>query len=98
MQDPLRRSPWVELRFEAKALVDSLSQYIGMGVVVLTCKSLKRQCNHVISHVQSAKALYSASVKDLETTNCFLDDQYMRHESRKIANPKTDILVMGHAA
>ncbi|GKD07440.1 hypothetical protein Tco_1187125, partial [Tanacetum coccineum] len=46
----------------------------------------------------SAKALYSASVEDIETTNYFLDDQDMRQEPRKIAEPETDLHVMGHAA
>ncbi|GKC65060.1 hypothetical protein Tco_1097658, partial [Tanacetum coccineum] len=40
----------------------------------------------------SAKALYYASVEDLEITNCFLDDQDMRYDPRKIAKPETDLL------
>ncbi|GJX95652.1 hypothetical protein Tco_0351450 [Tanacetum coccineum] len=37
-------------------------------------------------------------VDDLETTSCFLDDQEIRHGPRRIANPETNLLVIGQAA
>ncbi|GKB65363.1 hypothetical protein Tco_0921549, partial [Tanacetum coccineum] len=50
------------------------------------------------SACESAKALYSTFIEDLETTNYFLDDQDMRQEPRKIAKPETNLHVIGHTA
>ncbi|GJX94841.1 hypothetical protein Tco_0349427 [Tanacetum coccineum] len=71
---------------------------IRTGVVVEICKSLKRINNQVISHVQSARALYSAYVDNLETTDNFFDCQEMRHEPRKRRNPVVDLLVVWQLA
>ena len=66
----------------ARAIEDWLSQKIGTGVIVGIWRSFRRLSSQVTSHVQSAKALYSASVDDLETTNCFFDCQEMRQGPR----------------
>ncbi|GJS56772.1 hypothetical protein Tco_0651556 [Tanacetum coccineum] len=39
-----------------------------------------------------------ASVDDLETTNCFFDDQEIKHEPRITAEPLIDLLVIGQEA
>ncbi|GJV06056.1 hypothetical protein Tco_1343712 [Tanacetum coccineum] len=46
----------------------------------------------------STKALYSASVEDLETTDSFFEVHEIRDLHRKIADPVTDLLVIGQAA
>nr|GEU95503.1 peroxidase 60-like [Tanacetum cinerariifolium] len=67
---------------EAKAIVKALSQKIESGLGRLTCKSLNKHCSQVISHVQSANALYSAFVDDLDTTNYFLKVHDIRQGRR----------------
>ena len=54
--------------------------------------------SHTISLVTMAIALYSDSAEDLDTTCCFLHFQEIKESPRKIQNPKTDLLVSGHAA
>ncbi|GJY63599.1 hypothetical protein Tco_0465059 [Tanacetum coccineum] len=54
-------------------MVEMLSHMILTGETV-TCKSLRREQSQVISQEQSASALYSASVDDLETTVLVLCD------------------------
>ncbi|GJZ62666.1 hypothetical protein Tco_0618803, partial [Tanacetum coccineum] len=46
-------------------------------------------------HSQRQAAMYSASVEDLETISCFLEDRDIRHEPKKITEPETDLLVIG---
>ncbi|GKB35877.1 hypothetical protein Tco_0880819 [Tanacetum coccineum] len=50
---------------------------------------------HVILQEQYAKALYSASVDDRETTGCFFECQEMRVFPRKILKPEMDLLELG---
>ncbi|GKE28780.1 hypothetical protein Tco_1444164 [Tanacetum coccineum] len=69
---------------DARAIEEMLLHMIGTGVELCTLNSYNKHLSQVISHVVSAKALYSASVDDLETTFCFLDCQEIRLEPRKI--------------
>ncbi|GJW26621.1 senescence-associated gene 21 [Tanacetum coccineum] len=46
----------------------------------------------------TASALYSALVDDLETTNCFFDDQEIKHGRRKTVEPVIDLLLIGQEA
>lgn len=78
--------------FKAKAMPEALSTLMEMGVCGKTWRSLRRQHNQVISQVVSAKALYSASVEDLDTTVCFLACHEMRLDPKKIPAPVTDLL------
>jgi hypothetical protein len=48
------------------------------------------------SVVAMAKLLYSASVDDLETVACFLEDQEIKFGPRKIPKPVVDFLSSGH--
>ena len=62
----------------ARAIVEALSHITSDGVGTTTLRSFSKHFNQDISQVQSAKALYSASVDDLDTTDSFLDCQDMR--------------------
>lgn len=79
-------------------MVEMLSHKILTGVETETWRSFRRETSQVISHEQSAMALYSASVEDLETTGCFLECQYIRLLPRKIPNPEIDLLEFGQFA
>ena len=48
--------------------------------------------------MSEAKARYSASVDERDTTFCFLDFQQMREDPRMMQKPVTDLLVSGHLA
>ncbi|GJU33230.1 putative reverse transcriptase domain-containing protein [Tanacetum coccineum] len=61
-----------------RAIVEALSHMTRAGVGTITLRSCRRHFSHEISQVLSAKALYSASVEDLETIIFFLDCQEMR--------------------
>jgi len=50
------------------------------------------------SAVALARALYSASVLDLDTVACFLALHEIRLEPRKIAKPPVDFLSSEHPA
>lgn len=84
--------------FEAKAMVETLSHKILTGVGTEHFKSLRREHNHVISQEQSTKALYSASVDDLDITGYFFECQEIRLLPRKITKPEIDLLVVGQFA
>ena len=47
---------------------------------------------HITSAVGKVRPLYSDSVLDLETIDCFLENQDTRLEPRYIAYPATDFL------
>ncbi|KAK2451907.1 putative mitochondrial protein [Trifolium repens] len=53
--------------------------------------------SHCPSQIACARALYSASDDDLETTDCFLLFQLIREVPRKKHMPDVDLLVSGHA-
>jgi hypothetical protein len=53
---------------------------------------------HMISAVILARALYSASVLDLDTVACFFTVHDMRLLPKKIANPLVDLLSSKHPA
>lgn len=82
----------------ARAMVETLSHMTSDGVGICMPKSESKHLSHEISQVLSARALYSASVEDLETTYCFLDCHEMRLLPRKIAKPDTDLLVVAQLA
>nr|GEX27815.1 hypothetical protein [Tanacetum cinerariifolium] len=87
-----------ESRYELRAMTEVLSQKILTGRVVGICRSLRRELSHVISQEQSSRALYSASVEDLDITDCFLDYHEIKLLPRKIPNTETDILEEGQFA
>ncbi|GJW11896.1 hypothetical protein Tco_1577723 [Tanacetum coccineum] len=60
--------------------------------VVGICRSLRRELSQVISQEQSARALYLASMEDLDITDCFFDCHEIKLLPRKIPNPVTDLL------
>ncbi|GKD76240.1 hypothetical protein Tco_1334522, partial [Tanacetum coccineum] len=54
--------------------------------------------NHITSHVTEANAMYSASAKDLDTTDCFLLFQVMAELPINTIKRVTDLLVALHFA
>ena len=54
--------------------------------------SVRSFYTHNISAVAFAKALYSASVEDLETVGCFLAVQEIKLSTRNTAKPPVDLL------
>ena len=54
--------------------------------------SVRSFCTHNISTVAFAKALYYASVEDLETVGCFLAVQEIKLSPRNTAKPPVDLL------
>ena len=60
--------------------------------------SVRRLCTQMTSAVALARALYSASVLDLDTVACFLALHEIRLEPRKIAKPHVDFLSSEHPA
>ena len=54
--------------------------------------------SHANSAAVEAKARYSASVEDRETVDCFLEDQEIGLEPRKITIPVVDFLSVGSPA
>ena len=83
---------------EARARAELLShQRTGMwGRKSL--RSLKGVQSHANSTAVEAKAQYSASVEDHETVDCFLEDQEIGLEPRKITMPVVDFLSVGSLA
>ena len=69
-----------------------LSHHIFAALGAFIPISHRRVCNHIISAVASASALYSASVLDLDTAACFLALHDTRLEPRKTANPPVERL------
>ncbi|WRX21910.1 hypothetical protein QQP08_014397 [Theobroma cacao] len=78
--------------------------YIQMVMVItrkdiFTISGCLRLSNNLRSHTISlavvAMALYSASVNDQETTDCFLDHHEMGDEPRKMMYPVVDFRVVG---
>jgi hypothetical protein len=64
----------------------------------LTSSSLSNDCNHIISAVALAAALYSAFVLDLDTVAYFLAQQETKLGPKKTANPPVERLSSGHPA
>jgi hypothetical protein len=60
--------------------------------------SCNTDCTQIISLVAFAKALYSASVLDLDTVFCFLELHETRFDPRYIVKPLVDHLSYGHPA
>nr|GEU40229.1 hypothetical protein [Tanacetum cinerariifolium] len=60
--------------------------------------SYKAHEDHMMLYEALEKSMNRDHTNDLKTINCFLDDHDMRHKPGKIAEPETDLLVMGHAA
>jgi hypothetical protein len=60
-------------------------------------RSFNRYNSHCPSQVACARARYSASEEDLDTTDCFLLFQLMREVPRKKQMPDVDLLVSGQA-
>ena len=57
--------------------------------------SLNKVHSQASSTAVEAKARYSASVEELETVDCFLEDQEIGFEPRKTSIPVVDFLSMG---
>lgn len=61
--------------FAERYVAPTLSQYITGGVGNVRCISVRSEHIHRTSDAVFATALYSASVEDLATLLCFLEDQ-----------------------
>ena len=70
-----------------------MSQKSNPGYGWWTSKSFNRASNQVISQTVKAMALYSASAKDLETIDCFLDFHEINESPKNTQNPVVDLLV-----
>ena len=66
-----------------KNMDKAIMEYRKVGYFVRFPKSQTKKVNHLISHVEDAVALYSASHEDLDVVLCFFDPQDMRAFPRK---------------
>lgn len=81
---------------EAIKIADLLSQNNFTGVNPIIPKSKNNLITHITSQVTAPKALYSASVEDLETVGCFLLFQDITLLPKNKQKPVTDFLVKRH--
>lgn len=70
------------------------SRFRGISVIVCP-KSLEMKVDHLVPGPKVAKDLYSASTFDLETVNCFFDDQVNKFPPMYRHNLVVDFLVYG---
>lgn len=63
-----------------------------LGIENGTPNLVRRGCSHRSSKVASAKDMYSASILDLETANCFLAHQDTKLLPRNTHAPDVDLL------
>ncbi|GJZ95303.1 hypothetical protein Tco_0667506 [Tanacetum coccineum] len=85
-------------RLEEIWMAALLSQYIVIGLALLMFKSYRRLVSQITSQVAEARALYSAFIEDLDTTDYFLLFQETRESPIKMANHVTDLFVLLHLA
>jgi hypothetical protein len=67
---------------------------LGVG----TLNSCSNFCIHITSAIALARALYSASVLDLESVACFLALQDIRFDPKNTAKPPIDLRSFGQPA
>jgi hypothetical protein len=89
-----RMKQWVCRQYVAP----KLSHHKAATVNFTRFNSVSKVCIHIISTVAFVIALYSASVLDLETVDCFLALHKIRFDPRKIAKPPIYLLSSRHPA
>lgn len=79
-------------RFEHKYVAPTLSHSRRGGSTTGTLSSWRRFLSHINSVVAVATTLYSASVEDLATVHCFLDNHDIGLPPKKIMYAEVDVL------